>query len=248
MSQIKQQGFSLIELMISMVLGLAVIAGIGTVAVSAKSASNYQQKTIEIQEKLTVVGTLVRSLLKQSGYIAMENNKVLSKESVFSPDKTFPGHGQFLSGTETIKNIKIGIEKGKTKMIQTHQDSLAFRFEGDAEVYDCNAEETNKGTIYTSTLYINNKGQLICAHKKGESILMGSRNGVNGTKVISFKVTYGVDLQGNGDVGSYKGANAMQSSDWGKVKALDIEIILHANNERAYTTNHFIYLPNATGV
>lgn len=64
----RENGYSLIELMVSISLGLMIIAGLLTIFVNSKSASNTNQRTSEIQTNGRFAIDMLKSDLRASGF------------------------------------------------------------------------------------------------------------------------------------------------------------------------------------
>jgi type IV pilus assembly protein PilW len=64
----RQNGYSLIELMVSIALGLIIVAGLLTIFVNSKSASNTNQRTSEIQTNGRFAIDILKADLRASGF------------------------------------------------------------------------------------------------------------------------------------------------------------------------------------
>ena len=84
-----QQGFSLVELMISMVLGLAVVAAVGTLSVNATRSYRSLNRTGEQIENGRYALNLIKSDLEHAGFFGIYNPKPdLASQEIVDPCNT----------------------------------------------------------------------------------------------------------------------------------------------------------------
>jgi len=98
----KYQGFSLVELMIAMALGLFLIAGIATVYVSSKDTYALRDQISELDENARMAITTLREHIENAGYAS---NTGLPVEHYILPSNYVPSSIQCPSNQTNIINV-----------------------------------------------------------------------------------------------------------------------------------------------
>lgn len=104
-----EKGFSLIELMIAMVLGLFIIMGIGAVYLGAKSSFSSQNATSTIQENARFAFELMGSDIRLAGFTGGPVDKVVVQPAGWADQKdiaNFPLRG-FDDGGGTLPTLPV---------------------------------------------------------------------------------------------------------------------------------------------
>ena len=238
-------GFSLVEMMISMTIGLVVIAAAGQLFISGKRSMNLQKTQAAYQEQSGLLGTMITGLLRQSGHIDISDGGI-DRKLVFMPTSVFSGAGQVLKGTAAEANRNVLTQEGETTQ-SFPNDEISFRFEGGDEIFDCEGNPTIAGTFYQHSFKVVNE-QLVCIPGIGQVpvSLVGTRGGLPSQRirVLGMRVLYGIDQTGDGSINDYNRANEMAPGDWLATVNSWLEITLQAGDLPPTTTRLSIHYSN----
>ena len=102
----KQVGFSLIELMISMVIGLLVMAGVFQIYTATKSANKTLLAESEMQENARFAFSVITSVVQEAGNFGCQTSNDLTQNSIVDTS----------DGTFRPQNVIEGWEAGKTSL------------------------------------------------------------------------------------------------------------------------------------
>ena len=241
----RSAGFSLVELMISMTIGLVVIAAAGQLFISSKRIFNLQQLQSSFQEQATMFGTMISGLLRQTGNIDVSSTSVM-RQYLFKKNATFPANGQMIAGVSGSTVRTVMIPDGSTTQAFP-SDAIAFRFEGGDGILDCAGNPTTAGTYYEHALLISNK-QLVCRPGIGQSpvelIGVTAALASRAVRVLGLDIQYGIDENGDGSVNDYSRADEMDANDWSAIVNLWLELTAQAGDLPPETIRFVIHVSN----
>ncbi len=238
-------GFSLVEMMVSMTIGLVVIAAAGQLFISSKRIFNLQQIQSSFQEQATLLGTMIYNLLRQTGNIDVSSASIV-REQLFRENATFPANGQTIIGVSgTTTRTVLNPDGAELQTFPT--DAIAFRFEGGPGILDCAGNPTTAGTYYEHALLINDY-QLICRPAIGADpvALIGvtTRLASRSVRVLGLKILYGVDENGDGSINDYNRAAEMTAPDWKAVINSWLDVTIQAGDLPPVTMHYDIHYAN----
>ena len=183
----RQEGFTLTELMIALVLGLLVVLAATTMLLSTRSTYRTQDESTRMQESARFALELVNRVVRMAGYTNFGNGAT-EVPPFYTPGMTTSVAGvNNRLGTATLPNSQ-------------NSDSLSISFYGsealtlpsgvDGAVLDCKGLRVPPDTRVTNTFFV--------AAKSGEEPELYCDNGDGGGPqplirgVESFQVLYGV--------------------------------------------------------
>ena len=223
-SRLSQAGLTLLELMISLSLGLLLLTGIGTIYVGSNQTYRVQEQNARIQESgryaLEVIGRSVR----QAGYWNIPTNPI-ALQTAFG--------GTAVSGTDNATNGTI-------------VDTVAVQYDGVAGSRDC------EGTNITAAMIpvvVQDAIQLDVANFELEC-----ESNVDGTvandpqplvsNVEDLQFHYGIDTTGDQSANRYVTANNVAS--WNRVVSVRACILIRSEEQGITTsTQSFLNCANA---
>ncbi len=242
---VRTGGFSLVEMMISMTLGLVIIAGAGQLFISGKRIFNLQQVQASYQEQTTLLGTMIAGLLRQTGNVEITGMSI-DRERIFLADTEFPSSGQVIKGNSASASRKVLNEHGSTTG-SFPNDSITFRFVGGTGIFDCEGNATANNTQYEHTLSIRND-HLVCQPSAGVAPveLIGTRSGPESrrVRVLGLRVLYGIDSNDDGSIDDYNKADEMSSGDWLAVVNSWLEVTIQPGDLPPSTIRFLIHYSN----
>lgn len=227
----KVKGFSLVELMISLALGLFLsLAVIQTYLATVKSDTVIMSNT-EIQENARFALQVLEKALQQAGYYS---NLEQSRQEFFQNQAA-----QWANTVFTSSDAIRGFDDTETPVTNqpnsaSGTDQVFIRLVSDASVagigaswYDCNGVLIPDNTAIQMGFYISaTKGTLIC-----RSEIPGANPDYPPliSNVSDFQLLYGVDSTQDGSVNRYIDAqNVSAASDWDNVRAIKVSLTLAA--------------------
>ena len=101
--QLRQSGFTLIELMISMVIGLVLIAGVVTVITANSQSYRFQQALVDVQEGGEYAIAQLVDDIRLAGF-GLDNDQILIAYDQSSP--SFPSYASGASNNTEVLEIR----------------------------------------------------------------------------------------------------------------------------------------------
>lgn len=232
----RHQGFTLVELMIALTLGLVVTAAIGYVFLSSKRSLNYGQGMARLQENQRSSLIILNTVLRQAGY-------VYDTFTYTSPSMAFPGPPYAVFGGSATSGLSSTFV-GSNSNVSTAGDFIEIAFVGDDDgtgttgsMRNCLGTLVKRSEISLNVFYVNKAANekvpsLYCS---AEQVVLGSPSTVSGTApppqpliygVSSLTVTYGIDssLPPDRAVDYYATTSQMSSTLWPKVMSLGLRL------------------------
>jgi len=213
----RQRGLTLIELSITMVLALFLLAGLLTILQNTRNAYANENKLSQLQDAERLALTIMTDVIQSAGYYP--------NPALFSADLSLPAVGSFpAAGSFQVLQGITG-----THSTSAPGDSVTVRFTtfpADG-ILDC-IGETNTGAsnqTYVNIFKVVND-QLACS-VDGGTTFTGLVGGGGNFKVQNLDVSYGVRQGGVGNdnsINRYLHADAMGAADWLAVGAVKIAL------------------------
>lgn len=191
----KQQGSGLIELMISMAIGLILVLGISLVFVSVNNINKDRQGLSNLQNSQRLAMSFISSGIYNAGYYP----NPLAVSPIAS--------NQALVGTESGTNDTLTI-----RFVAPSGTSIT-PFQG------CTATLT-PGNVYSNTFSVSG-GNLVCTQTDitagTAATIVNLSTGLSGLDIL-----YGVDTTGDGSAETYRNAS---TATWGTVKTVMVTLL-----------------------
>ncbi|HET8708486.1 MAG TPA: PilW family protein [Pseudomonadales bacterium] len=208
----KQQGLSLVELMIAMTLAVVLTAAVVNIFISSKSTYSVLNGQATMQENGRFAVDFIRQELQKAGYrtysyqmdgnkqrIYDQNNQLLVRapdSGNVAPRDTFPAAGSFGAG----KVVVGGANTAANAM--PNSDYLAVRYQraDDGTMYDCLGaviprRADNQIRIVTTRFFVSPESELMCQVSFDNDAPQAPVALVSG--VDNLKVRFGVGKNGN---------------------------------------------------
>lgn len=245
----KMAGLSLIELLVSMTIGLFLIGGLVNVYISTKGSDNIRSEVTAMEESARIALSSIRQIVSHAGYPSMRN---LHIDAPFYAETDDIPNTECRGGSESLissASASINILNKKTKRIGgvngAKRDAMVVVSIADSPnappagqiISDCMEGEIplacssdEEAGMYNpsdaklySYLYINNNRSLLCKGSRG-----GTQPLVENIENMQF--LYGiVDNDGNYQ---YRNAEAITAnSQWGLVVSVQVAILVRSEKE-----------------
>jgi type IV pilus assembly protein PilW len=205
-----QRGFTMIELMVALLIGLFLMGGLMTLLQNNRKAFSSQSVLAQLQDSERLAMTMMTAIIQQSGYFP--------DPTANSPSTALPASGSFAAGQG---------------LFGTTADTVSARYTtatGDG-ILNCRGISNTSGANFT---YVNTfsvtGGQLICTDQAGNTYPL-----VNG--VTALTVLYGVNTSASGtNVDTYMtAAQVTAATGWNNV--ISARITLTFTNPLYVATN-----------
>lgn len=216
--KVQQSGFSLVELMISMVLGLMLLAGLIAVLQSNRVSALFTKEQSMIQEDGRFVLNYIRQFIKITGHD--EWFKPLNPNTRFGAEVAWVGTDA-QAGKDDTDGDKL------TLIYETPSNIVGFRTcNGTEVVTQVPAAGGNPATVNVSvdkvreefTVNATNKTLVCESFNVATGASLGSSEIIGG--VLDFQVVYGVnlsaDIQAEPDQFTYLNATRLLAKNWSR--------------------------------
>lgn len=195
----QQRGFSLVEVLVGLAIGIVLVLGLTTFFGSMRQTSIRAQQLSQVQNQQRMAMYFLHNAIANAGYhtgIDSSTPPQPADPTVVFPARTtgtaplFPSAGQSLVGTGDGSS----------------NDSISVRFIASSTVAQqgCTAALT-AGNRYINTFSVSG-GFLQCVELNETTGVSTTNNLISG--LVSMKIWYGVDTNGNGSVTNYYRATA----------------------------------------
>jgi type IV pilus assembly protein PilW len=206
-------GFSLVELMVSIVVALFLVGGVVQMLASTRNTSADQSSLAQLQDDERLAMTLITNVVQSAGYypnpLTMDAAGAFPKEDVLFPGQTlkFAADGQTLTGAKNTV--------GHTLVVRYRTSGT-----GSDNVSDCTGLQWTTGGEIVNTLTLDDHQNLICGVNNGTPAQLVS--GVTNMLIwYGLKTDYTVD---NNQVDMYVPTEDMTPTDWPNVMSVRITL------------------------
>lgn len=234
----RQSGFSLVELMVSITIGLIVIAAVGYSFVASKRTFRSSAGMMQLQENARSAMLLVNSVIRNAGYLPQPLSQT-DPQSFFIKDLTTPRNTLAIYGQSATSPATIYPFIGSTATPSSTSDYLAISFLGDGDstnttrrMHTCLGDPVDSGELAVNVLYIARNSatetvpSLYCASRIYNATTFATLRTATGQPLLlgvtNLSARYGTDSSGNRQTSRYLAASAI--SDWTIVTAVQITI------------------------
>ncbi|MDE1947681.1 MAG: PilW family protein [Burkholderiales bacterium] len=211
----KQSGFSLVELLVAVTIGLFIVGGLGAVYVHLKQAFNSQGQLAQLQDSERLALTMLTTTIEESGYFPDPLNYTAATEPSFVAASIGAGGvygsvsaGQGLVGTSGSS----GASDTLTTRFVTAPASGLLNCLGKTNTGTANALFTNTFTVDANGLSCSTDGGLTSTPLAGQ--------------VVSLSASYLVDTTGLGTALGYRSAAAVTAAGlWSNVRSVQLTVV-----------------------
>lgn len=233
---VRQAGFTLVELMISLALGLLITAAVGAIFVSSKQSFRTGEGVSQVQESGRFASLLMTPVVRQAGYlpdpvIAQTSpldvfKSSLNKRAVFGTNDSAPTFLSFTGSGFTAANVKAST------------DVLVIAFVGknssnppDNSLRTCLGDAVDASSMALNVFYIRSDSDTgysslncyshISAIAAAVDATGTTRNEPIVAGITDMQILYGVDTDADGAANRYLAADSA-SLDWTRVCSVQI--------------------------
>jgi type IV pilus assembly protein PilW len=219
----RQSGYTLLELLVAMMLGLFILAGIVQINISSKKTYQISSYSSELQGDLRNANYHLSLAARKAGF---RSAPWMNSENSFPADLTFIEKGQVITGSDGAA--------------ATDSDVFKIRYQGSGDgggipdniVVDCIGGALDSGDIAVVTFDII-ENTLRCTANNETQDTIHTEELVS--SIENMQVLYGIDTDGNNYANHY--INASSVTTWNKVASIRIALLLKTTHEVDNFTN-----------
>ena len=246
LSHIAAQGFSLVELLVSVAIGLLVLAAVTSLLVSQKNTYRTQDDSSRVQEN----GRLLMQVLTHDFRIVSHPSFASGvPAATFAGITTLPTTGTFSGSPPALSALNdTGLNNSDEFSLSFYGEDKSTPGQSDNSIMDCQGNVAKSADLVTERFYValdnvgagaSNEPSLFC------EVIAGPMGPLPGKVVItgveSMQALYQEDLSGNMSKFRFVSANVVGSMD--QVKAALISVVLRGpgggNSQGQTVFNHF---------
>lgn len=221
-------GFSIVELMISLTIGLLITVVVLQVFMDNRRTYQLEHELSRVLSSGEFLTQHITSITRMAGYRSL----MAGAMTIPTLEDIYPSGGPYVSGTNDL-----GFNASDTLIVR-YQGSGNGLGVPDNSVIDCLNAGVDSGDMVTNTFSINNSNQFIC-----ESV--NETNGTTNSIVLiegveNFQILFGEDLgdDNNADRYIYPGYPNINLQ---KIASVRFSILLRTNSEVNHTTDTRTY-------
>jgi len=208
--RIAQRGFTLIELMIAILIGLFLIGGLLTLVGAMKRTSGIQSGLSQLLDNERMTTTLMTDVIQSTGYFP--NPTVNTAVSIFPGTAPFTTAGQAIVGTGSWTDTAPG-----------NSITVQYASAGGDGIINCSGNGSTVAATFVNTFSVDTFGNLNCnltvngVAQPTIQLISGQTNtsGVLVNGVTRLQIYYGVQtnaVAGTYSVDTYMDANALNAA------------------------------------
>lgn len=211
MRQAGMRGFSLIELMVAITIGLFITLGLSQMFLSMYSTANTQRGLADFQDNQRIGVTILTNTLELAGYYFLPNSGLPSVTSANADGSSFATNSALVGTSGTNDTINIFYQTGGNAV---------------DNVINCQGGTSTSAATVINSFSINTSNQLVCTVTSNGTT---SSPLVLANNVTGMKILYGVIGSGQTGISCYLTAaqiNAAGASNWNNVVSTQITLTL----------------------
>ena len=201
----KQSGFSLVELMVALTIGLVLLAGLGSVFVSMQNSYSLQQKMSTTQNNELLAMSFLQFAVRNAGAF---QSPLSSSPSILFPAIAASAVNNPLGGAFVASQALTGTGAGGSPGTDTF--SVRFVADPNGANQGCSAALT-ASDVYTDTFSVSG-GYLICTETDVTAGVSATVNLIGGVQGLS--ILYGLDPAGTGSETEYMTASQVSAAGY----------------------------------
>jgi type IV pilus assembly protein PilW len=214
----RQRGFTLVEMMVAVSIGLIIALGFTVSFVNLKATWGTQDKLSQLQDNERLAMAYLTSTIEQAGYFVDSTPPGLSKATAFTASFSDATYGNVVAGQFLVGTTKSGIVP----------DSLSTIYQaasGDG-ILTCQGATNASGAIVNirNTFYVDATAHTLncMVTTSPNTAALNAATAALVSNVDSMSVLYAVDTDADGNADKYLAAGAF--TDWSTVKAVRVTV------------------------
>ena len=199
-----EHGFTLVELMVALVLGLLVLGMVLTAYLSNMQASRFQNGVLRVQENGRFAIDVLSRTMRMAGY-----DDPASPASVTGN----PIKGAASAGDAALTQTGI----------KTNTDIIAVTYEGGIDIRDCQGNIFAQGITRTSQYAVRDDENLVCLTDATGATVQELAEGIEDMQIL-----YGIDPDGDGVANRYTDVANIGVGNLDNIISLEITLLVNS--------------------
>lgn len=206
----RQAGFTLLETLIALGIGVFLLGGIAVVMSVTRQNFNAQAGLGQLQDDQRVAVNVLVTVVEHAGYFF--NPQAKTADNTFLISAPFASPGQTIAG---ISGTGSTADTLSVRYLQSPQGAANSDF-----MQDCNGGVNGAAApvMSVNTFTLNSNNELSCA--AGTNAAMPLASGIS-----AFSVLYGVDTNNDKSADQYLPAGSMTTDYWLAVASIQVTIV-----------------------
>ncbi len=226
-ARLLQRGFTLVELMIAILIGLFLVGGLLVLTGAMKRTGGIQSNLDQLHDSERLALTIMTDVIQEAGYFPLTTANVSSAASIAAIQ--FPAAGVWTAG-----QIVYGTDGG-TALAPLDTVSVRYLTGGGDGVLNCTGGTSTGAATWINQFQVDGQGNLQCLLTTGTTVSAPvtlvngvNTNGINVGGVQYMGVLYGVQsnsASGTTSIDSYLTATQVNNNNlWNSVMSLQITL------------------------
>ena len=214
----RQTGFSLIELMIALSIGLFLVAGLGMILFGVRDTYKAQDGLLRMQEGQRYLLTSLNNSVQTAGYFINPASDSILNALPATPSNPNPDGSSFVAGQGIVGTTGSSSDTLNTRYQSANNDAM-----------NClgRTNPSQVPVVWINSYAVNANSELVCnvttidatgAVSSGDVVLVD--------KIASMKILYGVGANGDGQTSRYVRSNQVTAPiTWQDVVSVKVTLV-----------------------
>jgi len=214
-TRLRQGGFSLVELMVSIAIALFIAAGLTFLYINMKTTFNSQDQMSQLQDAQRLAVTMLTTTVQSTGYFPNPSPSNTASTALPASTQNNTDGSSFAAGQGIVG--KVG-----TSGTGNTSDTVNVRYQtsGTDAVMNCQGATATVQTTWVNTFSIDTSNNLNCAvAATGGGVTTAAAAVPLVANVSKMTVLYGVDIDGDGNTDTYLPASQITAALWPTVRS-----------------------------
>ncbi len=211
----RQRGFTLVEMMVAMGIGLVVALGFAVSFVNLKATWGTQDKLAQLQDNERLAMAFLTSSIQEAGYFPDSINQSKATGFPALTDATYGGTaaGQYIVGTLASGGNPVSL-------------STVYGTASGDGVLNCQGATNTSGAnvTYRNIFFVDTTNNTLSCIVTASNSTLSLTKAPLVSNVSSMSVLYAVDTNGDDSADKYIDAGAMTATTWANVKAVRVTL------------------------
>lgn len=188
----KQQGFSLVELLVSVVIGLLLVVGVLQAFISSKETYTLQSGLAKLQENGRFAMAFLTRDLRQAGYSGCTSNTTFAN-TLRDASGALPSYLDFDATITGVDNLGAGVSYNTISARET-TDVVEVRFADNSNSCDVDFHNVNSANMHCTDTNPFNVGDLLVVTNCTHTALFQKTGPAANNQIIVHNTGNGVDI------------------------------------------------------
>jgi len=222
----RQQGYTLIEILVALLIGVFLLAGLFTILQNTRRTSSNQTALTQLQDEQRMAMSMLNDVVQNAGYF--DPNTITSAAALPAVSTALPATGYTLAVSQGLSGSHSATTPGDTIVARYATNGTSSAAPDGLE--NCNGATSTAAQTFTNTFFI---APTVTGNAATDALwcsLDGSTSTSTGIPLVSgvenMQVYYGVaTTAGTNNVDTYMTANQVQTAnDWANVTSVRVTL------------------------